>query len=509
MAFSRLTKFFALSLVVLAMNACASSSVTEQGSTGDLRSDSGTQLGTASTEAVPPSGWAELAAIGKRVSEFGGDMSSPNVAVNDHGDAIAAWSSWSEDADPPSPHLFVAIYRNHAWQPAVELVDHHARDASVQINDRGDMIVSYVRVVHLPQGQGWSEEVWARRFVNGSWEDAVRVGFESPEEALMSTYVGALQVKLSATGQALLVWRQSDTRTPSVHEGLFASYLGLDGWSAPVKLDQTLPSYVDAFWVDLNAQGQGAVLWLDDPERGSGDETKQQQRRVLWSRSMDQGSWGSTIPVHEASQADPVDHGSPRVAVDDQGRAYAVYTQGQAGTPRKTKVQFVSLDRGGSSWSAPELLLANAGVSLSLETGIAVGQDGHVAAGWKADSATHPEYSSTFLRVFDRDRRTWGDVLELSPHPSGVQTAPLLSVDQEGRVWTAWRQSDADPKASIHVRSFGLDLGLGEVQTPANGESLALAGNRTGQVFLVTRHHYISQDPLGYYSAPAAVLFTP
>lgn len=486
--------------------------------TGNSRSDGselssnntvdGTGSGaSASTAVEPKAGWGDPVAIGARVDEFGGEMSRSVVAMNEQGDAIAAWDTGNEDADPPKPRVSVALYQGHAWLPPIEFSDHYGRDAKVAINDRGDLIVSYARL--FPGSQGWSEEVWVRRFVEGRWVAPERVGFERPSEALMSTYVGAVEVELSNDGEALVVWRQTDTRTPAVHQGLFANYFANGRWGAPLRIDQKMPSFVDTFSVDLNAAGKGQVLWLDQVSTSSADDESASQRRVVWSKSIDRGSWGQSRIVSSASVAEKVDHASPRVAVDGAGMAYAVYLEGNAGKVIMSKVQYAELSAGDQSWSPVQTLLHQTTTTLSLETGVAVSDSGWSAVAWRADSIQNPERSAAFLGVFDPSKKGWGDIIEVSEHDSGVQSAPLLNVDARGDVWAAWRQSDADPKASIHARRFVPGKGLGEMQRPAHGESLDLAGNQRGQVCLVTRHHHISQSPLGYFSAPVATLFTP
>lgn len=502
----------------LFVGACSEPSNQVEGTTGSGRSDSTTQeaattgadKGTGAQTDVgiePKSGWGTPQTVGKRVNEFGGEMSAPSVAMNDQGQAIAAWSAWNEDADPPSPHLFVSIYQNHAWQPYVKLVDHFAKDADVAINARGDMIVSYVRVVHQPSGLGWSEEAWARRYVDGAWQKPERVGFESPSEALHSTYVGALQVKLSDTGIAFMVWRQSDTRTPAVHQGLFARSFGPVAWNQTLKLDHRLPSYVDTFWMDMNAEGDGAVLWLDAPEASSGELDL--SRSVVWGKAFGANGWRNSYQLSTTAKDASVKHASPRVVVDHNGQAHALFAEGAADKQIGSKVYLARLRKQDEVWTSPEVMFENASTALAFENGIAVSEQGVLALGWRADSLTTPEHSSTFVRVYDLAKDTWDGPFELSSHDSGVQTAPFVSVDRRGKVWAAWRQSDANPEASIHVRSYDPGLGLGQVQTPANGESLDMAGNAQGQVLLGTRHHYVSQSPLGYYSAPTATLYTP
>lgn len=520
MLYRSLCSFLFLPLFGLCIASCSSAGSQGQGSTGDARVDSSaqdeidTRVDTAgnsqgSTSGAPVPGWGKPVAMGEAIDEFGQEMSPPVVAMNQHGQAVAAWSSWNEEVDPPSPHLYVSLFKDNAWQPALEVVDHHARDAKVAINARGDLVVSYARLFHQASGHGWSEEPWARRYVDGVWLVPERVGFQGPQDGSNATYVGALQVKISATGELLMVWRQSDTRTPKLHEGLFASYFGAGTWSAPIQLDTRMPSFVDTFSMDLNDAGQGRVIWLDQVTGSGVDPKDKVQRYVTWGRAIAQGNWGQATPLDRAALTGAVVHTSPRVVVDASGNAYAVYMEGELGKVIMSKLWYAHSAAAGQGWDTRELLHEGASTALSFETGIAVSESGVVATGWRADSKLHPDHSSAFLRVLDPKRKAWGEALELSTHASGVQTAPLLNVDAKGQIWTAWRQSDADPKASIHARSFALEQGLGDVQKPAHGESLALAGNAKGQMCLVTRHHYVSQSPLGYFSAPTGTMYWP
>lgn len=511
---------FFVSSFTLASAACSSAGPVAQGTSGDAQNENSTQMdldtredanvpSQSSGSTMPKPGWGKATEIGKAINEFGAEMSPPVIAMNEKGQAIAAWSSWSEEADPISPHLHLSMLQAHAWKSLPALLDHYARDAQVAINARGDIVVGYARVIHQPSGQGWKEEAWVLRYVNGAWQKPERIGFESPTDGIEATYIAALQIKLSATGEALMVWRQSDTRRPAQHEGLFASYLSGGRWSAPVKLDARMPAFVDTFATDLNASGQGQVLWLDRVQGTAGDPKDQAERSVLWSRSIAKGVWGKASPLSKSALTDAVVHRSPRILVDEAGQGHALYLEGQAGQVIMSKVLYARSGAPGQSWGQAQPLYEGASTSLSLETGIAASASGVLAAAWRADSRLHPQYSSAFLRVFDPGTAKWEPALELATHASGVQSAPRLHVDGKGRVWAAWRQSDADPKASIHARTFALGQGLGELHRPAHGESLQLAGNARGQLCLVARHHYVSQNPLGYVSAPTATVYLP
>ena len=180
---------------------------TDPGTTGG-GSSGGTSGGTSGGGGSGTSGWSSLFRIGNSRNDFDYDLYQPSVAINAAGTVVAAWVEEYDGGTDNLPRVWANIQASDAWGAAFQLSTDLAHSPAVALNANGEGVAVHVERV-IDTGGGWNEFIWARRYVNGTWEAAQRVSHGTGDPYGMYAYEP--QVGLDADGNALVVWRQSDS----------------------------------------------------------------------------------------------------------------------------------------------------------------------------------------------------------------------------------------------------------------------------------------------------------
>jgi len=311
----------------------------------------------------PGGGWAP----GRTISATSGVSGEPRVAVDAHGDAVAAWTE-SPNYLSQRPAVQAAMLVGGGWGPAQTISPVGRETGSspgVAINARGDAIVTW-RGVITSRGYVRFRLIAVSRRVGAPWS--------APQGVADSAYDG--QVGIDDAGHALSVFSVSPPHRPQT---LQAARLTVGGaWSRPVVL-LGLGGYKPALAV--SPDGRAVAAWT-----ATGELSPSARRRhglpggtVQASIFQPGGGWSSPVRIparyaygDEASAAADA-HGdlavgwrslaSPGVSVSHPGgrwtRPHLVSTSHAAGngpalalTPSGTPI---------TTWAAPAGILAAAG----------------------------------------------------------------------------------------------------------------------------------------------------
>jgi hypothetical protein len=329
----------------------------------------------------PGSGWGDAV----RFEQFP-YLGDPDVALNDEGHGIVVFTRWDGESNQSGiwmreirrddgwsvatrldeeiflPDTTPATFLDGSSQPLVSYVDR----PRIAMNNAGDAVVIW------SWSNGSSSSLWASRFVRGSgWNAQTRL--DEPAWLFMPTHLGIDQagraiavnrggaaslftpndgwglavlsdagfrartpnVAMAHNGEALVVWReQREGGRVDLMAGRFAPEVG---WTSPERIgeaDDDPNSYGDSTGSDLAITERGEALVLWHRERGKYSEELHQPRLSIWANRFEPGKgWGSAISLSENDLGHAFE---PRLAMDDQGRAIAIWQQVDVETDRRS-----------------------------------------------------------------------------------------------------------------------------------------------------------------------------
>jgi hypothetical protein len=159
------------------------------------RQSDGTRNSIRASRFVPGTGWGGAVLIG---AENNGDVWFPSIAMDPHGNAVVVWSQSDGTRDNVWANRFVA---GTGWGAAMLIETDDAGSASnprVGVDPAGNAVAVW------QQSDGIRDNIWTNRFVP-------RTGWGTA--GVRDTATGNARnpaVSLSGSGDAMLVWEQTD-----------------------------------------------------------------------------------------------------------------------------------------------------------------------------------------------------------------------------------------------------------------------------------------------------------
>jgi len=338
------------------------------------------------------------------------DTAEAQIAFDHEGNALAVWSQATLD----STDLWWNYYAVGAgWgTPApLELNDDDLYAGGVQFGFDGQGHALAVWIVSDSVANATS--VRASRFAPGT-------GWETPQyiENDPGTVIGYLDMAINANGDAVAAWSQFDGTTMNLWS---ARIEGGGSWSAPEIADES-DGVTGSPSVAIDEDGDFAVLW---PMRDQGSFNWK-----IWARNFrTSGGWGSSTML---SGINNLASESPRIAMDREGNALAVWFQGlglESGV-------FASRYEEGAGWLQQEQISVGAQLE-DLE--IAFGRDGNAIAVWGQWVDENGQQGLAVHASRYVAGTGWEAVQSIS---SAQQLYPKIAVDASGNALAAWFEVD-------------------------------------------------------------------
>ena len=396
-----------------------------------------------------------------------GQVGRPQIALDDQGNALAAWHHRGAEQEG------IYICRYHADQRGWDVVPRRldcartqAHAPEIAMNYQSDLAVvwqeleqevvrvcarhmvnveetwvPYPVVLQAASGgvsslhtamdpEGNIHVVWCREEQEGhqvyttgyhaaeaAWDaEPRRLGVPAPRPLYP-------QLAVNDSGKGLIVWHAEG---PEGHRILACHYdPGSRAWSdRPTQVASERTSYLR---MDMDPTGNALVLWVQ--EASGGIQTLQAShldgRTIEWARSPLLSSGHRIL--------------WPQVGMDRQGRAHAVWRQDAAGVMKLFAKRFVA-----GRWDEQRTLLVE-DVGQSQAHALSVNAQGHALALWLQDQGPQ---TAVCLRRFDG--QAWGPrpTLLSTSSRSGFQD-PGVVLSPSGRVAVIWRQGEAEAGAIL------------------------------------------------------------
>ena len=297
---------------------------------------------------VPGQGWG-LAQLLETDDTAG--ASNPQVAMAVSGHAVAVW----QQSDGTRTNIWASRHAPGQGWSAPELLE--TIDTGFALNPQVAMAASGDAIAVWEQADVWPYDIWAARYVPGQgW---------SPPQILDVSDAGDAhtpQVAMNDTGDALAVWQQSDGTWSDVWASRFSPG---QGWGLAERIDGDAEADAQFSRVAMDASGQAIAVWEQ-----FGATTSD-----VWSnRHVPGQGWGMSQRIEDDDTWDAV---HPQVAMDPSGRAVVVWAQADGARDNIWATRFTP----SQGWSAPELVEED-DTGTAMHPRIAMDDAGRAVAVW-------------------------------------------------------------------------------------------------------------------------------
>jgi hypothetical protein len=240
-------------------------------------------------------GWGVAAAIEANIANI---MSTPQIAVDSSGNAIAVWCQVESGAT--DGNVWASLYTaGTGWGTATRIdpATGNAIGAQVAFGAGGSAMATWSRT------DGTVYSVWASRHVGGVWEAATLLETSDTGSA------NPPQLAFDALGNGLAVWSQSNGTINNIWAN---RYTAGTGWGSAELLETDNGSYADSPQVAIDGSGNAMAVW-------------NQFRPITYNRYANGTGWGAAAKVDANSGNQPT--GNPHLAISPGGTAVAVWVQ--------------------------------------------------------------------------------------------------------------------------------------------------------------------------------------
>jgi hypothetical protein len=353
-------------------------------------------------------------------------------------------------------NVTVTCIASKAWQGAT-LIETGNGDLpiapTIAMDPNGNAFAIWVQ-----NGSGSFPDIWTNRYVAGTgWETATLM-------ELTDSNVDIPSIAVQANGNAIAVWPQTDgTRLK-----IWASrYVVGTGWITPVLIetDNAGNAYAPSIAIDPN--GNAMAVWAKS------DGT----RLNIWANRYDAVTgWGIATLIEN-------DNGNvliyPRVAMDANGNAIAVWTQSDGTHYNAMANRYVA----NVGWGTATLIETDNTGHVAYPT-IAMDANGNAIAVWaQSDGTRYNVWTNRYVVGSG-----WGTAALLENDNAGDANPGPVVMDANGNAMVAWSQSDGT-RINVWARRYDVvtDWGPATLIENDNGDAgtPSIAMNASGDAIAV------------------------
>jgi uncharacterized protein GlcG (DUF336 family) len=344
------------------------------------------------------------------IDEDTGEASSPQVAVDPEGNAVAVWYQSDGSYDSIYSNRYDALSGAWGTAQAIESNTGDAYGPQVAVDPSGNAVAVWY------QNDGSYNSIYSNRYdaLSGTWGTAQLI-----EDNIRSAY--APQVAVDLDGNAVAVWRQNDGSYDTIYSNRYDALSGTWGGTAQAIEGNTGSAY--GAQVAFDPSGNAVAVWYQWD--GSYDSIYSNRYDAL------SGTWGGTAQAIEGNTGGAY---NPQVAFDSDGNATVVWYQ-HDGT--YNNIYFNRYDELSGMWGTAQAIEGNTGNADAPQ--VAVDPSGNAVAVWRQHDGT---YYTIYSNRYDALSGTWGVTAQAIEGNTGGAYAPQVAVDPAGNAVAVWYQDD-------------------------------------------------------------------
>ncbi|PTY37783.1 hypothetical protein BGP77_14995 [Saccharospirillum sp. MSK14-1] len=385
---------------------------------------------------------------------------SPGIALNNDGDAALVWLPNRYVDGDGKPNIWAKDYyaEKGGWQDAAasrlqESLNRNAADAQVALNDVGDAIV-----VWFKNATSWAHV----RPSQAAWNDTAAHPLENSHNRP--------QIALNNNRLALAVFEYYGSRA----RVSYSHYdWGSKSWSAGTPISHAMDSYGgyrSAPQLALNDNNLAIAVWRE-LEQGQGETSA--AARIWASTFTQEGNWSEPTLLDEQRIDDFNDHkntGHPQIALNEAGQAVAVWETPSSSAAGDSKTDIRAITFADGEWDSEAVLLETTEGHADLPD-IAIDERGRAVAVWQQNE-DDTNRRHIWVNQYDPDSLNWKGVVRLDT-TEGVEnqdvSQPQIALTPGGdaiAVWEQVNQSDGDNIVAIWASVHALGVGDWRNATP-------------------------------------------
>ena len=359
-------------------------------------------------------GWGVATQLGS--DGYGSTHSTPSIAMNDDGNAIAFWgrildtSAWASNYTPGegwSKNQVVDFFSRPIHDPQIAM-DNNGNAIAVwdgSFDDPSGNRTGYIGIAFYNTETGWDYYSYSLRTIQYDPD-----GRKFP------------QIAKDDNGNTMVVWQESD----GTHTNIWSTFNRIDNdiWSTPVLVetddagDASKPQIVaglgDWWW----------AVW----EQSNGTHT-----RIWVNRYRDDDTgWRTPMQVDSNNNGDSYD---PQIAIDKNGNVFVVWSQSD-GYIWARRYDWIQGLLNGNGWEAPVQIETSIPYASSGNTAyqpqIATDDAGNAIAVWKI-------YYGGIRANRYIDGSGWGAPELIDSDGEGFGNSPQIAMDGSGNALVVWR----------------------------------------------------------------------
>lgn len=340
-----------------------------------------------------------------------GNATQPQVAIDASGNALAVWQQAGATGDSIWSNRYTA---GAGWGTPVMIQANSEFAQSVQItmDANGNALAAWVQI-----NTGY--RIWANRYTPGTgWGTAALIDTNSTADQ-----ADAPDIAFDASGNAMVVWTQSNASVSSIWANRYAAGTG---WGT-ATLIETGSGNAFGGQVVMDASGNALAVW---------SQTNGTVYSV-WANRYSAGAWGTAALIETDNSGSA---NAPQIAIDSFGNVIAVWSQSNGTINNIWANRFTA-----GAWGVAVLIETN-NSSFADAPKIAAAANGNVLAVWN-------QFRPITYNHFTINSG-WGAAALVDSNPNNEPTGgPQIAVDGTGEGFAVWAQFDGT-RLNIMASSF-------------------------------------------------------
>ncbi|MFZ1985819.1 MAG: hypothetical protein WAU91_15480 [Desulfatitalea sp.] len=377
------------------------------------------------------------------------------------------------------------IVKARVWGTAEKISSDDLGPASspqIAMDAAGNAIAVWGQTNMTVEGQFMSAVIRANHFDGTSWGIPEFLQNNYPPEY----YSLFPQIAMEAAGNAIAVWRQPQETWygDEIHypiDVIWANRFDGTSWGTAELLGTGFAGDANKPQIAMDAAGNAIAVWQQDLEYFPPAEAMTQlQLTDICAKRFDGTSWG-TPELLENNHPLEFRSINPQIAMDAAGKAIAVWEQRNRNVDGQYTSSAIRANRfDGTSWGTPEFLQTDILPPYLLWLGlpqIAMDACGNAIAVWSPDGGI---WANRF------DGAAWGTAELIGTGPA---SSPQIAMDAYGNAIAVWNQDDGTGTNAIWASRFdGAAWGTAELIGTGPASSTQIAMVAYGNAIVVWEH---------------------
>jgi len=354
-----------------------------------------------------------------------GHALSPQIAIDNAGNAIAVWSQYDGTNYNIYANRYTASTNSWGTEELIESNDvANALSPKIAVDSNGNAIAVW------QQSDGNNESIYANFYAasTDSWDTAALIESDNNGQAVEA------QIAFDSAGNAIVVWSQSVGGLNNIYSN---RYTLATGWGGAELIATGDVDNADRPQIAIDSNGNAIVVWRELSALGA----KVSIYASRYTASTD--SWGTEALLESSDDGHAFD---PRIAMDDDGNGVAVWWQ-----PDSANIRHIYTNRytPGAGWGTEERIESSDDEHAQYPQ-IAIDGEGNVIAVWaQHDSATD---RLLYANRYTANTGSWGTEALIGNGNGNVLQAQI-AIDGAGNAMAVWQQSDGTQE-SIYANRF-------------------------------------------------------